>query len=648
MQTRSAEFDQLKELLLKDEHYTLQRLEALVQQHQQRVGDSAALRSSVAEIVCDALRDAEKKQHWELETTVSPLVVGSIRRELRNSRDEMVEAFYPILGRLVSSYVASRFKQFVEALDERLGNRLSGRTLLLRLKSLRTGVPYKALLLREAYNFTILEVSLIQRKSGIVIDHWRAPDHEMDDSEESSDTLFGGLVAAINEFATDALRSDDNALRSFETPDSRIYLRASSAHILAVRTRGRSDARIERILDKTLIEIVESEIVAGRDGGSEIAPQPRASSRLPEAAERLTDAVAGHKRTPVLGIAAVVTLTLAGAGFAAWHFTTPSPEAVAKRQVQEIVSRQSELAGFPIQVEPAADRMVISGLVPSEDAKRALQDAVAAASPAFEPSWQLRAIGDGPVLEEIAELRGAMEQLATRASVQALATRLDAELRGIEARVAALQTETATLASRQSVETLQERYGAVAHDLGDLKDRLTTEIARLDRQGDRFASSDELAALSDRFDTLSGQIDNPEAKLASWVQSNAIFFSQDAQLRDTRFTGVQLDELARLLKQSTSSLRIVGYTDPSGSGQRNRTIAAARALTVEEALIARGVPENRLKTVGRSQGPLLSADKGRTSSNRRVEFEILYRNEPAQTTGEPLEPEADPVGNDRR
>ena len=58
MQTQSPEFDQLKDLLLKDEHHTLQRLEAVVQQHQQRVGDSNALRNSVSEIVCDALRDA--------------------------------------------------------------------------------------------------------------------------------------------------------------------------------------------------------------------------------------------------------------------------------------------------------------------------------------------------------------------------------------------------------------------------------------------------------------------------------------------------------------------------------------------------------------------------------------------------------------
>lgn len=636
MQTQRPEFDQLKQLLLQDEHHTLQRLEALVHQHQLRVGDPTALRNSVAEVVCDALRDAQQKQHWELETTVSPLVVGSIRRELRNSQDQMVEAFYPILGRLVSSYVASRFKQFVEALDERIGSRLSGTRLLLRVKSLWTGVPYKALLLRDACKFTILEVSLIQRKSGILIDHWRSPDEEMRDTDDSNDRLFSGFIAAINEFANDALRSDDTTLRSFETPDSRIYLRTSSAHILAVRTRGRVDANLERILDRTLLEIVESELVRGREDDAERPSKSRVGRRLPEAAEQLIDAVADHKRTPVLGIVALVTLAVVGGGFGIWHYTALSPEEAARQQVREIVDQQSQLAGFPIRIEVSGETLLVSGLVPSEDAKRDLQDAVAAASPAFDLNWELTSIGDGPVLEEIAEIRDIIAQLATQESLRALDQRLGAELREIDGRLASLRRDAARLASQASVDALRQRSSAIAQDVDTLRSRLSSEVARLDQETNRFALTRDLNRLSDELNKLVGNVNHPDVRLFSWVQRNAIFFSENADIREPRFAGLQLDELAQLMKESKMGLRIVGYTDPSGTDQRNKTIAAARAIKVEEALIARGIDEDRLKTVGRQQGPLLSADVGPTSSNRRVEFELLHRSEPARTTGEPI------------
>ena len=53
------------------------------------------------------------RDHERLAEAMAPVVVETIHAELVNSRDKMVEALYPITGRLVSAYVANAFKDLL-------------------------------------------------------------------------------------------------------------------------------------------------------------------------------------------------------------------------------------------------------------------------------------------------------------------------------------------------------------------------------------------------------------------------------------------------------------------------------------------------------------------------------------------------------
>jgi outer membrane protein OmpA-like peptidoglycan-associated protein len=87
-------------------------------------------------------------------------------------------------------------------------------------------------------------------------------------------------------------------------------------------------------------------------------------------------------------------------------------------------------------------------------------------------------------------------------------------------------------------------------------------------------------------------------------------------------------------------VRVIGYTDPTGTADGNDALATMRAEKVAAELERLGVPKDRLKVLGRPRGTLLSYDKGPFSSNRRVEFEISYIGEPTVPRGEPLSADA--------
>ncbi|MEQ1717659.1 MAG: hypothetical protein ABL907_17055, partial [Hyphomicrobium sp.] len=112
-------------------------------------GSTEHFTASVADVIDDALRRAEVHKHSQLSISIAPLVVTTIKAELKNSQDEMVEALYPITGRLVKSYVASAIKD----LTEEMNRRLEQNPLMLRLQSLTTGRSVGELALAGTQDF---------------------------------------------------------------------------------------------------------------------------------------------------------------------------------------------------------------------------------------------------------------------------------------------------------------------------------------------------------------------------------------------------------------------------------------------------------------------------------------------------------------
>ncbi len=71
-----------------------------------RVDANAELTESVAKVLSDALKLAETQNHQALVTALAPAVIGTVRREIWNSKEQVAEALYPMAGQLVSAYVS--------------------------------------------------------------------------------------------------------------------------------------------------------------------------------------------------------------------------------------------------------------------------------------------------------------------------------------------------------------------------------------------------------------------------------------------------------------------------------------------------------------------------------------------------------------
>src|SRR5579871_3162263 len=76
----------------------LKQILALLQDDHDKFGSHARLASCVASVLADAVNLAESRDHSTLSRALAPAVADTVRTEIRNARDELVHALYPLAG----------------------------------------------------------------------------------------------------------------------------------------------------------------------------------------------------------------------------------------------------------------------------------------------------------------------------------------------------------------------------------------------------------------------------------------------------------------------------------------------------------------------------------------------------------------------
>jgi outer membrane protein OmpA-like peptidoglycan-associated protein len=404
--------DRLKELLFDTEARKLDELnrrlqglaESEVQRHGElarrvdavfeRVGSEERMRKSVASVLDGAFRDAEIAKHAQLSEAVAPLVVSTIKFELRNSQDEMVDALYPITGRLVKQYVAAAVKDMMVQINSRLSVGFPGHRLAMRAKGLLTGTSMSELALAETQRLELEELFLIRRGSGELVAHWEqsaAPKSLATPTAigANRDALIPPYLVAINAFAEDAFSADTSAMRTLDMGDSRIYLRSSSAYLLAAKCSGMGPAAVEQIIDEQFLSALTEykNALAAPARGASLATKAGTSTEQTAALARILPGLArtldqrlaekhaelapsgSGSFAPLYTIAALIFLPLIG--WVAWSSWQNWQAMRTREAVQAVLGSIPEISSYPIQID--VDRggrgYALTGLAPSGDVR---------------------------------------------------------------------------------------------------------------------------------------------------------------------------------------------------------------------------------------------------------------------------------------
>ena len=575
----------LKELLFDREARAITDLTARMDAVFERTGSQERFAASVASVLDEALARAEVEKHTQVAGAIAPLVVSTIRTEIRNSQDELAEALYPAMGRMVKDYVVSAFRD----LADEINRRIEQNRFMLRARSVLTGRPVAELALAHTPPPKVEEIYLVRRGSGDLVGRWPIAGNPRDHARS-------GVLAAINEIATEAFIAEEASLRRLDLGSSLVYMRASPAHLLFVRCSGAAPAALERAIDAHFIGTIEKlRAILGAGASDPELPAAPVNALLASLAADLDVAFAGGRRAKRGGVSPAALLfwglALLLLGWGGWTAYAAWQTGRVRNVAERVIAEDGALRGFPVHVAIAdtGARVTLQGLVPKP-------------ADALQATRRLReALPDSVITDQTASLPGGLAEARVQiGELSEEVARLTAAARSTNAAMAALTAE-----------------------LKQSRDDARTRMANAEAQ-----SKQRLEALQAEVTQL--RQPTPDQRLAQWVSSNAVFFTKDMNYRDDRRAAATLDELAALMQQTQSLVRVVGHTDEKGGPAHNSTLSFARAAKVLAELTRRGVPAGRLVAVGRNDVANLAPSIGDASPNRRVEFEIGFDGEGRQ------------------
>ena len=199
--------------------------EILFSRYRQQIADLEAELAEIERRISD--KDA-------LVAMLSPVLGDAIRQKIRDAREEMVEALYPVIGQTIARAVNEAVRNLARTIDAQMRTSFDLGRMLRRLKARLGGVSNAEMALREGLPFEVEEIFLIHRETGLLLRHISCK------LEESPDTdLISGMLTAIRDFAQEAFgRGEEGQLDEIQYGNRRIVIEAARYTYLAVVVDG--------------------------------------------------------------------------------------------------------------------------------------------------------------------------------------------------------------------------------------------------------------------------------------------------------------------------------------------------------------------------------------------------------------------------
>jgi len=209
-------------------------------------------RQQIAELEAE-LDDLERRvtDQDALVAIIAPVLGDAIRRKIRDAREEMIEALYPVIGQTVVRAVSEAVRDLVRTMDARVRTSFSPRALWWRVRARLGGVSDAEIALRESLPFEVVEVFLIHRETGLLLQHVSRDPEASPDSD-----LISGMLTAIRDFAQDTFgRDEEGGLDEIQYGERCILLEAARHAYLAAVVDGVEPPGFRAEMRERIVEV---------------------------------------------------------------------------------------------------------------------------------------------------------------------------------------------------------------------------------------------------------------------------------------------------------------------------------------------------------------------------------------------------------
>lgn len=183
----------------------------------------------------------------EMPDTLGPKITAALKKEIERSQETVIEALYPIMGKMIKKYIQSEIKKLSDSINEKIDNAFSFRK---AFKSKKQQRPSAAVLLKEEYKAYIEQILVVEKGSGLLKASFAK-------TETMDKDMMGGMLTAIKSFAEDAFERGEMELERIDYQLFTIHLQNFSNYYIAVVVSGIYDDEYKDKLEDVLLDFAQ-------------------------------------------------------------------------------------------------------------------------------------------------------------------------------------------------------------------------------------------------------------------------------------------------------------------------------------------------------------------------------------------------------
>ena len=194
-------FELLKQLLLEEDR---EKFNALSQEIILR----EKMAARVTPIIDEKIEDLREKFPVYFGGTITE----TIKHQIKESQDEVVDALYPIMGKLIKKAIVAEITKLSDKINESVKATFSFKEFIKKFKRKLSGVSEGDAALQDAFKPIIEEVFIIEKDSGLLKGN-------LSTGNIADKDMVSGMLTAIKSFAEDAFSKEGQDLEDikFET-----------------------------------------------------------------------------------------------------------------------------------------------------------------------------------------------------------------------------------------------------------------------------------------------------------------------------------------------------------------------------------------------------------------------------------------------
>jgi len=211
-------FELLRDLLLAEDR---EKFDSLSQEIILREKLSKRVSPLVDEKISD-LRDNFSKDFGDT-------ITETIKVQIRDSQDEVVEALYPIMGKMVKKFIVAEITKLSDNINKTVKEKFSIQEIVKRFfKGKRNDA---GIVLEGMFEFVIEEVFIIEKESGLLSGSYSR-------GSVADKDMISGMLTAIKSFAEDAFSKEDQDLENIKFETFQLTIKNFKSIYIAIATSG--------------------------------------------------------------------------------------------------------------------------------------------------------------------------------------------------------------------------------------------------------------------------------------------------------------------------------------------------------------------------------------------------------------------------